>query len=364
MRRSNAATLQDVALQAGVSAMTASVVLNGATSSTRVSQATHARVVEAAEKLSYRRNAVAHGLSRRRMESIGVVAAIDFGEVNLYFLEGLNGILEESAVHEQITTVYSISDWQKDEQKILQFCDSRVDGMILIAPYFTAEFNEKLPKHTPFVSMHSNYILQNSYNLSVDNEGGAYSIVRHLIEQGHRRIIHLAAPDNLLEAQLRLQGYRRALAEANIAYDANLVIAGEYSSRSGYSCITEMLQVRMPQPFPTAVFCASDTIASGCLDGLYNANLRVPEDISVVGFDDTLMARITSPPLTTVRQPFRKMGRRAVEVLIKMIRGEIDLAQPEQPSDRGTPADAENAMEIFQTELVLRKSVGPPKREV
>src|SRR5579875_3451633 len=126
MRRGNAATLQDVAREAGVAAMTVSVVMNGARSATRVSDATRARIQEAAARLRYRPNAVARGLSRRRMDTIGVVTKMDLKEINLYFLEVLNGILEVAAQHGQNTTVFSVTDWQGDEKRLLQFCDSRV----------------------------------------------------------------------------------------------------------------------------------------------------------------------------------------------------------------------------------------------
>ncbi len=343
--------------------MTASMVLNSTTSVSRVSQATRDRVIIAAEKLSYRRNAVAHGLSRRRMDSIGVVASIDGGELNLYFLEVLNGILEAAAEHDQNTTIISISSWQKDDRKILQFCDGRVDGLVLIAPFVSHEFAAKLPRHTPSVSIHSNIAMENTYNLGVDEEAGAYAIVKYLIDLGHHSIMHFAGPNDLTGAQLRKQGYCRALYEAGIPYDSRLVLDGVYSFNSGFVRASQLLQGIRPDPFPTAIFCASDAIASGCIEGLTSAQFRVPDDISLAGFDDTLMARITSPNLTTVRQPFRQMGRRAVDVLVQMIRWELE---PE--NEQHTNLDAEQSdypqmlSDTFQTELVIRKSTGPPRK--
>ena len=145
MRRSNAPTLQDVAQKSGVTAMTVSVVLNGANSATRVSPATRARIIAAATELHYRPSGVARGLSRRRMDIIGIVAIVSHAERNLYFLEILTSILEAAARQGQNTTVFSIKDWEADESRILQLCDGRVDGMIFVAPQrLRSEFAESL----------------------------------------------------------------------------------------------------------------------------------------------------------------------------------------------------------------------------
>ncbi len=238
----NAPTLQDVAREAGVAAMTASVVLNGATSSTRVSETTRTRVQEAAQRLHYRPNGVARGLSRRRMDTIGVVSSFAGSEVNLYFLEVLNGILESNARHGQNTTVFSIPDWKTSEAKTLQFCDGRVDGMILIGPMISREFAETLKRQIPFVTLHSDLELPGVLRLDVDNAGGAFTIVQYLISQGHRRILHLAANPAQAGVQQRLAGYRRALEGANIAYDPSLVLPGEFSTTCGRDRMTDWLE--------------------------------------------------------------------------------------------------------------------------
>lgn len=358
MRRSNAPTLQNVADEAGVSAMMASVVLNGANSSTRVSEKTRARILEAAARLGYRRNAVARGLARQLADTIGVVAVIDGGELNLYFLEILNGILEGAAKYEQNMTVFSISDWKADENRVLQFCDGRVDGMILIAPtHIPAAMIQAIQRHTPFITIHSDLDLPDAHNLDVDNEGGAYAIVRYLLFQGHRRIAHFTGTLELKGAQQRFAGYRRALEEAGVAYDDALVIRGHYSFYQGRHNMTELL-ARHRDDLPTAIFCASDAIAYGCMEAMAEHGLRVPDDISIVGFDDTLIARMTTPALTTVRQPFRQMGRRAVARLLPQIRSDMLADETSEPAPRLAP---NTRTEILPVELVFRRSVGPPR---
>ena len=360
MRRNNAATLQDIAREAGVTAMTVSVVLNGATSSTRVSEGTRSRITEVAERLRYRPNAVARGLSRRRMDTLGVCSTIDGTELNLYFLEVLNGILEANAEHGQNTTIFSVQDWLKDEAKLLAFCDGRVDGMICVGPMFSPTFAETLQHHTPFITLHSNEILPHTHNLTVDDEGGAYAVTKYLIAQGHRRILHFSANLKFTGAQCRLNGYVRALTEAGIAFDDTQVISGEFTVESGRERMATVLDSRQFDPLPTAIFCANDAIAYGCMEVLNSRGLRVPQNISIAGFDDALTARMTVPSLTTVRQPFREMGRRAVELLLPQIESKttpspdglspqaLDISQPDPSQD------------VFALELVIRGSVGPP----
>lgn len=356
MRRSIAPTLQDVAREVGVSAMTVSVVLNGARSATRVSETTRTRIFDAAARLRYRPNAVARGLSRRRMDTIGVVATIDGGELNLYFLEVLNGILEAAAEHEQNTTVFSVREWKEEQLKITEYCDGRVDGMIFIAPHLNADFVEALRnRHTPFVTVHNSVDLPDIYNLEANNERGAYEAVRYLIARGHRRILHFAGGGcAVLGARQRIAGYRRALEEADIPFDDSMVIAGEYSAYCGRTRMEMLLKESRSTPLPSAVFCGNDAVAFGCMEALAVHGLRVPEDISIVGFDDTLTARMTTPQLTTVRQPFRLLGRRAVEMLMPQIREETT------EEDTATPESFPPRTEVYEVELVVRGSVGEP----
>ncbi len=357
-----------------MTAMTVSVVLNGARSATRVSEATRLRIQEAAVRLHYRPNAVARGLSRRRMDTIGIVSSIinsdEDGDLNLYFLEVLNGILEAAAKHGQNTTVFSIRDWGADESKILQFCDGRVDGLIFVAPQrLSPSFAEALQHHTPFVTMHANDLLPRTYNLDIDNEGGAYAAVQYLISQGHTRIAHFPGQLKFQGAQQRLSGYRRALTEANIPFDPSLILEGEYNTVSGKERATRLLTECRINPLPTAIFCASDDIAAGCLEVIISQGIRVPEDISLVGFDDVLTARMTTPPLTTVKQPFRRLGNRAVEMLMPQILNGIvpNIGATENSEDSAFLSESGAAAgtdaphtEVFDVELVIRGSVGTP----
>jgi len=350
-RRTGATTLQDVAKEAGVSAMTVSVVMNGARSATRVSDTTRERIQEVALRLRYRPNAVAQGLSRRCLDTIGVVAEIDGEDLNLYFLEVLNGILESARHHGQNTTVLSVASWEQEEQRIVKFCDGRVDGIIFIGPILSPQFAKTVSHHVPFVAIHSNSPLEEAQNLESDDEGGAYQIVKYLIDQGHRHIAHFRGNDGFRGAHLRQLGYRRALEEAGIPYSDDLVMGGQFVAESGRERARRLVATK-GNSLPTAVFCANDTIAYGCMEVLSESGLSVPQDISVVGFDDTLLARMTTPPLTTIRQPVRRMGQRAVDLLMPKIR------------ESNTGAVVENSVssvEVFDIELIVRGSVGAPR---
>jgi len=348
-RRSGATTLQDVAREAGVSAMTVSVVMNGARSETRVSDSTRERIREIALRLRYRPNAVAQALSRRRLDTIGVVAEIDAKEINLYFLEVLKGILESARRHGQNTTVLSIGSWEQEEHRIVKFCDGRVDGIIFIGPILSSQFAKLVAHHVPFVAIHSNSPLEEAQNLESDDEGGAYLMVKYLIGQGHRHIAHFRGNDGLRGADLRHAGYRRALEEAGIRYRDDLVFRGRFETASGRDGARRLISRRRGS-LPTAVFCANDNIAYGCMEVLGEFGLTVPQDISVVGFDDALLARMTYPPLTTIRQPVREMGHRAVDLLMPKITDQSENA-----------VKSDSSIEVFTVELVVRGSVGSPR---
>lgn len=345
-----AATLADVGRMAGVSAMAASAVLNGARTSSRISAETRARIIEAANKLRYRPNVAARALANRRMNTVGVAAVVDDGVLNYYFLEVLNGIIEAAARHQQNTTVFALHDWTHDISKIAGFCDGRIDGLILLGPVISPENAAFLPEHTHFTALHPNLLLPNFTSIESDEEKGAYEMVRHLVSQGHKRILHLSGVVNLLGAERRISGYRLALAEAGISVDPDLMIPAGYSVAGGRLAMEAWLDRHVGKPLPTAIFCANDSSAIGCIETLSSRGIRVPTDVSLCGFDDSIAARSCVPQLTTVRQPLWEMGIQAVESLLEHI----------QYSSGQLPADKLRTHIVFPTELKLRDSVAAP----
>ncbi|HVZ63169.1 MAG TPA: LacI family DNA-binding transcriptional regulator [Lacunisphaera sp.] len=351
-RHVRAATLADVGRAAGVSAMAASVVLNNARSSSRISEETRERILKVAAALHYRPNATARALANRRMHTLGVAAVVHDNALNYYFMQVFTGILEAAARHEQNTTVFTLHDWNRDVARLRGFCDGRIDGLILVAPLISAD-QPVLPTHTPFVSIHANADLPNVVNIESDEEHGVWEMVRYLIAQGHRRIMHIRGPLGLIGAERRCQGYRRALASARIPFDPDLLITGNYSTESGRETMGLWLKKHAGQPLPQAIYCASDAVAIGCMETLAEAGIRVPDDVSVAGFDDTLGARTCVPQLTTMRQPLHAMGERAVELL---------LARIARQNGGGRVLSGKTV--VFPVELMARASVAAPPAAV
>ena len=347
-RARHAATLADVGREAGVSIMAASAVLNGAKTSSRISDDTRARILAAAEKLRYRANATARALVDRRMNAIGVATVLSRNELNQYFLEVFNGVIETAAEFDQNTTVFAVPDWKEGASRIPAICDSRIDGLILLAPLLDAEAARFLPDHTPIVSVHANHELPNVVNLESDEEAGAFEMVRHMLALGHRRILHVGGPSDSIGATRRISGYLGAHAAAGVKPLPDYIIPGFFTTDSGRRELEAWLQRHRGEPLPQAIFAASDAIAMGCLDTLSARGLRTPADVSVVGFDDTMMAR--SAHLATVRQPLREMGHRAVRLLMDRIEAKLQDALYRAPSNI-----------VLPTEVVLNQSLAAPR---
>jgi LacI family transcriptional regulator len=345
-RPREAATLADVGREAGVSEMAASAVLNGSKTSARISAETRARVLAVAERLRYRPNLTARALAHRRMNTIGVVAHLPGDDPNLYFLEVFSGIVRSAAAAGQSTTVFTLDGWHEAPQRIPVFCDGRVDGLIVLAPLLSDDGSAWLPGHTPIVSVHANHLLAGASNLECDEEAGAFAAVRHMLRLGHRRILHVGGPVGSVGADRREAGYLRAHAAASVRPPEDGVMRGAFAAEAGRSALRAWLKRHANEPPPDAVFGANDAIALGCMEVLQDSGLRVPGDVSVVGFDDTMLARTAR--LATVHQPLREMGHRAVQILLERIEAR-----------RRGGADSEPQNIVLPTEFVPATSLAP-----
>ena len=349
--KKRAATLADVGKEAGVSVMAVSAVINGARTSTRISPDTRERILAAAAKLQYRPNAAARALADRRMNTIGVVTRVDSGELNHYFVNVFNGILEAAAKQKQNTTVFALDDWHAERSRLHSICDGRIDGAILLAPQFDDTDEVSLPDHTPFVTIHANIDLSNAVNLESDEVKGSREMVLHLAAQGHRRIMHITGPMAFRGAQRRLQGYKQGLAAAGITFDPDLVIHSDFNAAQASADLVAWIRRHAGQPMPTAIFCANDAMAIGCSSTLAERGIRIPDTISMAGFDDIILCRSTLPPLSTVRQPLHDMGAFATQTLLRLI-------EERQAAPSETPRNI-----VFDTEIVIRGSIAAPPAE-
>jgi LacI family transcriptional regulator len=344
-----AATIHDVAAQAGVSVATVSRVLNG---KEVVREETQRQVLAAAEALRYVPNVAARSLSIRRSHTIGILLPDVHGE---FFSEVIRGI-DVAARSEGYHILVSGSHSDVDEMlEVLEAMRGRVDGLVVMAPDVArTSLHRSLPSDLPLVLLSSTDEGRDA--VTIDNYGGARAMMRHLAELGHVRIAFLKGPVHNMDARERLRGYRQGMRQGMRGLGVTAVrelrglrrqeIGGDFTEASGYAAVLELLAMT---PRPTALFAANDSMAVGALAALAEAGVRVPEEISVTGFDDIPIARYVSPPLTTIRVDIADLGRRAFGLLLDA------LSTPE------TPALASERRDCVTTNLVVRKSSCSPE---
>lgn len=318
-------TSQDVADRAGVSRTTVSLVLNDV-QGIQISDETRRRVLEAAQFLDYVPEAAAQALASRRVGIIGLILTRSPHHIasDTFLTQILDGLVE--VVHEQgMRLLIDILETHNQKETYLHLIRSkRIDGLILSGPRFDDAALKSLEADGfPTVLMGS---LPESgfYSVDVDNFKAAKEAVKHLIDLGHKRIACITnAATSYTAAAERLRGYRRALEVAGLPYDPALVRQGDFDPESGYQQMKNLLQNKVERNGTfSAAFIASDVVAFGAKAAIRERNLRVPEDIALVGFDDVPFARYTDPPLTTVRLPAHDLGRKTCDQLIRIIMGE------------------------------------------
>jgi LacI family transcriptional regulator len=329
--------LVDVARAAGVSLKTASRVING---SSAVSDRVRERVLEAARYLKYHPNLPARRLSSGRTNVVAFVAAeLTSG----YASRVVNSFVASAEELGYRTLLYNtLRDSDRDLGIVSSLVHSReVDGLVLFRSRSDAPTLEHAARQVPIVLIDPHRCEPESVPLVVvDNVGGARAAVEHLIDLGHRRIGHLTYENGLsLWMDHRLAGYRAALRDRGLPLDDALVQVGERRDTCGQAALDLMAQ---PDP-PTAIFGVSDWTAVSAVNALERAGIRVPTDVSVVGFDDGPLAPVCRPSVTTIRQPMGQLASAALQELLQMIEGR-------------TPA----MRTVLPIELVVRESSGPP----
>lgn len=336
-----AATIKDIAKQLNISVSTVSYALNGGPRS--VPDDIRESVLRVAKELNYRPNRVARSMVTGKSDTIGVVPPEVTDNVFLspYLHLALNGIINEAGrQHQDVLLFTRCSEVDRDELASI-LVDGRVDGVIFIAPHFSEKSVELAASlHSPCATV-SGVPLDGVLSFSVDNESGVASAMGHLYELGHRKIAHIAGRLDMQDALVRLQAYQAFLRNHHISYREEWVGMGQFTIEGGRRAMAQLLA--LPEP-PTAVFCANDEMALGALFEAHSRQVRVPEDISIVGFDMTPGSENVYPGLTTVRQPIGELSAAAVRALKALIDGK----EPQEPT-------------VFQTELIIRQSTTCPK---
>jgi LacI family transcriptional regulator len=318
-------TIQDVARAAGVSVSTVSRVLNDKAD---VATETYERVQGVIAELGYTSSLAARSMRSLRTGVIGLIIPDLEDPFCIQVLKGINRAIVELRYDLIAYTSGSIHQDSKDnrEQRYVSLLNgSLTDGVILVTPSATS-----FPTVAPVVAVDPNIEYPEYLSVIAENSAGALAAMNYLIGLGHRRIGFIGGRPDLQSAQQRLQGYKCALNTADLPLDQALITAGDFSTESGRRGAHHLLSLSEP---PTAIFAANDQSAIGAIEAAREAGRRVPDDLSVIGFDDIPEAAYFSPALTTVDQSIVKMGYVATEMLIRLVQGErLESERYEMPT--------------------------------
>ncbi len=338
-----AATIKDIAKKLNISVSTVSYALNDGPRS--VPEDVKRRVLEAAQELRYRPNRVARNLVTRRSHTIGIVPSEATSNIVLspYLQNSLNGIVNTAEANHYDVLFFTRYDQQEAKVMANVLLDGRVDGLIFLSP----------PKHAPALDIIAENEMPhvviagestlNSPQFRVDNENGVRAALNHLWDLGHRKIGHLYGRLHMQDGSDRLRLYRDFMQEKGQAVPESWIEAGDFTMEEGYRGMRTILASDNP---PTAIFAANDEIAMGAIRAADQQGLKVPTDISVVGFDNVPLSSVFIPAITTIRQPVEELAAQATQVLLKLINGESVQNLP-----------------VLPTELIVRDSTTSPKED-
>jgi LacI family transcriptional regulator len=328
-------TIADIAQEAGVSVPTVSRVLNGRLD---VAPDTRARIDELLQRHGYRRRGAA------RAGRAGLIDLV-FNDLDspwaVEIIRGVEEVAHDTGVGVVVSAVHSEAT---SERRWWQNVQARAsDGVILVTSHLNPRLEEELRRHLPTVVVDPAGVPSFDVpTIGATNWAGGLSATEHLVSLGHRRIAIISGPPRLQCSRARLDGYRAALDAAGIPPNDDLVYQGDFYHESGFAGAQKFLALDEP---PTAVFASSDQMAYGVYEAVRQHGLRVPDDVSIVGFDDLPEARWSSPPLTTVRQPLVEMGMLAARTALRLVRGE----------------EIETLRFELATQLVVRESTAAPR---
>ena len=336
-------TLEDIARLSGVSRSTVSRVINA---DTNVKEATRQKVMQVIQNIDFQPNLAARGLAAGRTNVIGLVipAGVSTLFVDPYFPQLIQGVSTACNSHD-FSVMLWLAEPEFERRMVRQILhNGLVDGVIVSSTLMDDPIVNSLHEsRMPFMLIGRHPTLDVNY-LDIDNVQAGQEATLHLFRLGRKRIATIAGPHNQIAGYDRLRGYQKALQDRGQPFQPELVAEGDFTEAGGYTAMLRLIPMK-----PDAVFVASDMMAIGVLRALHEANLRVPDDVAVIGFDDIPAAAKADPPLTTMRQPIRSMGMVAVETLIDII------AHP----------GSDTRHVVLTTELVIRSSCGAlnPKLE-
>ncbi|MEC2040164.1 catabolite control protein A [Bacillus altitudinis] len=312
----NNVTIYDVAREANVSMATVSRVVNG---NPNVKPTTRKKVLEAIDRLGYRPNAVARGLASKKTTTVGVIIP----DISSIFYSELARGIEDIATMYKYNIILSNSDQNTDKELHLlnTMLGKQVDGIVFMGGNITDVHVEEFKRSpVPIVLAASVEEQAQTPSVNINYEQAIYDSVQLLVEKGHKRIAFVSGPmSEPINSMRKLAGYKRALEEAGIAFDEALVAEGDYSYDSGIEALANLLA---QSDKPTAVIAATDEMALGVIHGAQDRGVSIPEDLEVIGFDNTRLSLMVRPQLTTVVQPTYDIGAVAMRLLTKLMNKE------------------------------------------
>lgn len=306
------ATMRDVAERAGVSVSTVSHVINNTRA---VSDESRQRVTQAMEELGYKPNALARSLRRRKTNTLGMIVP---DSANPFFAEVARAIEDASfAQNYSVILCNSEGDLEKQQAYTDVLIENRVAGILFVAAGVSTELvNDLGRRRVPLVVVDREVPGVAVDTVLTNHAQGGRLATQHLIDLGHRRIACISGNSDVSPSAERVTGYRETLEKNDLFYDERLVVKGDFQYESGYEATRHLLMMEKP---PTAIFACNDLMAVGCISAARELGLRVPNDLSVVGFDDVRLASFTNPPLTTIVQPKVEIGTLATKMLLERL---------------------------------------------
>ncbi|MFV0574637.1 MAG: DNA-binding transcriptional regulator CytR [Vibrio sp.] len=332
------ATMKEVAQLAGVSTATVSRALMNPE---KVSNSTRIKVEEAVIESGYAPNTLARNLRRNESKTI-IVIVPDICDP--YFTEIIRGIEDTASEHNYLIL---LGDSRQQAQRENNFVNlvftKQADGILLLSSDIPFDISKEEQRNLPPLVMACEYAPELELpTVHIDNLTSAFEVVNYLTQMGHIRIAEMSGPVDAQLCQFRHQGYQQALRRAGISMEPRYQMDGDFSFESGALVITKLLA--LPEP-PTAVFCHNDCMAIGAIQQAKLLGYRVPEDISIVGFDDIQFSQFSDPPLTTVSQPRYEIGKQSMLMLLDILKGR----------------EVSAGSRLLEANLVVRKSAAPPK---
>lgn len=337
---SAAATMKDVAEKAGVSTATVSRALMNPE---KVSSATRQKVEQAVAAVGYTAQSVTRNARRNDTQTILLIVP---NICDPFFSEIIRGVEIAASKAGYLVLIGDCAHQKPQEWTFLNLMLTRqIDGIVLLGAQLPFDVSPDEQRNLPPMVMAIEFAPEMSLpTVNIDNLTASFVAVNHLLQLGHKRVACLTGPEDVALCQYRLQGYVQALRRSGISVEPTYIVRGDFTFESGVAAMNQLLA--LPQP-PRALFCHSDIMAIGAISQAKRMGLRVPEDLSVVGFDDIELSRYCEPPLTTVKQPCFEIGREAVRLLLNELQGH----------------GVHNGSTLLDAELVVRGSTTLAKKD-